>query len=66
MQPSLNSDIDTQLVGLWASTLLYLIVGRGERGEESNKMRHRENYQDFLGWGEEEGVFLGHSLIIIK
>ena len=32
-------------------------------GTRSNKMHHREKYQDFLKW---EGVFLGHSLKIIK
>ena len=31
--------------------------------ESSNKMHQGENYQDFLKLG---GVFLGHSLIIIK
>ena len=49
-------------------TVLYSFLpnckwGRGGGGE-SNKMHQPQNYQDFLKW--ELGLFLGHSLIIIK
>ena len=37
---------------------------RGESGG-SNEMHQGGNYQDFLKW-KGGGVFLGHSLIIIK
>ena len=40
-----------------------IILLTSSRGLESNKMHQGENYQDFLKLG---GVFLGHSLIIIK
>ena len=44
------------------STLSCLIVIRGEEGEGSNKMHQGENHLDFLN----RGLFLGHSLIMIK
>ena len=37
--------------------------GKGGRGQGSNKMHQRENYQGFLKWS---GVFLGHFRTTIK
>ena len=42
-------------------TLLFLIIVGGKGG--SNKMHHEGNLSRFLKMG---GLFLGHSLIIIK